>query len=489
MNKIEQTRQRLQKSGRKIFNLSSGNPNEIGIFFDRAILAKAYEKFLKAPAYEPDPKGSLRARKAVQKFYADRGLKADAEQIILTSGSSESYFHLFKMLAKPGEKILFPKPSYPLFEEIARLAEVEIAFYKLDENDGWQIDCENLESRIRDDVKAIVLISPSNPTGAVLSKKTLKRVAEIAVKHNLPIISDEVFSEYIFDETSHADDARKSPPVKQFPRMAEIARASKRGAGEHRRAPTVFTLNGLSKTYALPGLKLSWIAATGPNCDNQHLMSGQHQVSTLDVGATLDVEKLERSADAFLSTNQISQAMAPDIIKKGQPFIKKLNRHLQKNRDLAVKILSQNPNITFHIPEGGFYLFAHIRGVSGQAGSWLRTVGAGGPRPGRRQFPACQHQRLPEDGKASALQTATHGNQPCGLCRGPVLPEDGFIPAAKLTDEDFVIALMEKTGIFVHPGYFYDYDKGINILISLLAPVEVLTQKLKILSATIGKPA
>jgi|GEM_PF-204874 len=489
MNKIEQTRQRLIKAGRKIFNLSSGNPNEFGIFFDDTILAAAYKKFLKTPAYEPDPKGSMPAREAVQKFYADRGMKISPEQIILTSGSSESYFHLFKMLAIPGEKILFPKPSYPLFEEIARLAEVEIAFYKLDENDGWQIDCENLESKIRDDVKAIVLISPGNPTGAVLSEKNLRRVAEIAVKHNLPIISDEVFSEYIFDETSPANGARKSPSVKQFPRMAEIARALQRGAGEHRRAPTVFTLNGLSKTYALPGLKLSWIAVTGPVKSTQIRLqkSGQLQKSTSKVGATSKVEpvhyldQLERSADAFLSTNQISQAMAPDIIKKGQPFIKKLNRHLQKNRDRAVKILGQNPNITFHIPEGGFYLFARI---SGRGGSWLRTVGAGGMKSAEGN----RGMKLFNDGKASASQTATHGNKPCGLCRGPVLPEDGFIPAAKLTDEDFVIALMEKTGIFAHPGYFYDYDKGIYILISLLAPVEVLTQKLKILCAAIDSP-
>jgi alanine-synthesizing transaminase len=401
MNRIEQTRQRLVKAGRKIFNLSSGNPNEFGIYFDRAVLKQVYENFLKTPAYEPDPKGSLAARKAAQKFYASRGLKLDAEQIILTSGSSESYFHLFRMLAKPGEKILFPKPSYPLFEEIARLAEVEIAFYSLDENDGWQIDCENLESKIRPDVKAIVLISPSNPTGAVLHKDTLQKVAAIAAKHNLPIISDEVFSEYVFDG-------------KDFPRMSEIAQ--KTGKNQ----PTVFTLNGLSKTYALPGLKLSWVVVTG---------------ATFEVETT--VEQLERSADAFLACNQVSQAMAPEIIKKGQPFIKELNRHLQKNRDLAVKILGANPDITFHIPEGGFYMFVHIRRM------------AAGMKP-------------------------AEGNRG----RGPVLPEDGFIPTAKTTDEDFVIALMEKTGIFVHPGYFYDYDKGINVLISLLPPQKVLTQKL-----------
>jgi alanine-synthesizing transaminase len=440
MNRIEQTRQRLMNSGRRIVNLSSGNPNEFGIYFDQKILEDAYAKFLRDRAYKPDPKGDLRARQAIQKFYASRGLMVSPEQIILTSGSSESYFHLFKMLAKPGEKILFPKPSYPLFEEIARLAEIETGFYNLDEKDGWQIDCENLETKMRDDVKAIALISPGNPTGAVLSEKTLSRVVKIAIRHQLPIISDEVFSEYMFDG-------------KRFPRMAEIALKAETQYSRAKSAsgapqPTVFTLNGFSKTYALPGLKLSWIVVTGPS--NRPQKSGQPQRSPSYI------EQLERSADALLSTNQISQAMAPVIIKKGQRFIKKLNRYLQKNRDLAVKTLGANPNITFHVPEGGFYLFVRIRGLEGRAGSWLRR-GRGHLAPTQAQS-ACGYEH------SFAEQT-----QPLSQ-----------LPARRLlSDEDLVIALMEKTGIFVHPGYFYDYDKGINILISLLPPEDNFEDNLK----------
>jgi alanine-synthesizing transaminase len=405
MNKIEQTRRALLKKGRKIINLSSGNPNDFGIYLSPAVLTGAFKKFTAAPAYEPDPKGSLQARKAVVRFYANRGLKISPDRIILTSGSSESYFHLFKMLARPGEKILFPRPSYPLFEEIAHLAEIECGFYNLDENDGWQIDCDNLDSRVRPDVKAIVLISPGNPTGAVLSEKTLRRVADIAAAHNLPVISDEVFSEYIFDG-------------KKFPRMAGIAQqmAAKQ--------PAVFTLNGVSKTYALPGLKLSWVVVTGPD-SSRALSWGPAQSSSFESEASskLDssiqkyLDRLERSADAFLACNQVAQAMLPDIIKYGAPFIKSLRRHLQANRDLAVKILGANPDISFHIPEGGFYLFAQIRGL-------------------------CDAKKKP------------------------------------LTDEDYVIALLKKHKIFAHPGYFYDYDKGVRILISLLLPADKLKNAL-----------
>jgi aspartate/methionine/tyrosine aminotransferase len=368
MNRIEQTRLSLIKGGKKIINLSSGNANEFGIFFDEKILRDALKNFTKNPAYNPDPKGSITARKAIQKYYSARGLKVNPEQILLTSGTSESYFHIFKMLAKPRERILFPRPGYPLFEEIGRLAETDFAYYNLDENDGWQIDADNLESKIRPDTKAIVLISPSNPTGSVISGKTLGRVIKIAQKHNLPIISDEVFSEFIFEG--------------DYPRIASQSQKI-----------NIFTLNGISKTYALPGLKLSWVVVTGPD----HLKN---------------VEQLERSADAFLACNQISQAMLPEIINKGSAFIKKFQKHLTTNRNLAIQILGRSSKISFHKPEGGFYLFAKIKGL-------------------------------------------------------------------KITDEDFVIQLLKKTGIFVHPGYYYDYDKGLFILISLLPKPRIFKESLK----------
>jgi alanine-synthesizing transaminase len=371
MNRIEQTRLQILKQNKKIINLSSGNANEFGIFFDEKILKNALEKFTANPSYNPDPKGDITARKAIQKYYAANGLKISPDQIILTSGTSESYFHIFKMLAKPGERILFPRPGYPLFEEIGRLAETDFVHYNLDEEDGWQIDCENLESKIRPGTKAIVLISPSNPTGSVLSGKTLKRVITLSQKYDIPIISDEVFSEFIFNG--------------DYPRIAALSQKA-----------NIFTLNGVSKTYALPGLKLSWVVVTGPDCKKY-------------------IDQLERSADAFLACNQISQAMLPEIINKGNAFLKKFQKHLKTNRDLAIQTLGASPKISFHKPEGGFYLLAKIKGL-------------------------------------------------------------------RVSDEDFVIQLLKKTGIFVHPGYYYDYDKGLYILISLLPPAKVLETSLKIIA-------
>lgn len=407
INPIEKTRLELLARGREILNLSSGNANESGLYFPEKILQKAFSEFITAPAYHPDPKGNLEARKAIVEFYKLRGLNISPDQIIITSGSGESYFHLFQYLAgsssqtfppsqklsstqpssslqtaplkKTGE-ILFPNPSYPLFEEISGLSGTSLVYYQLNEKNGWQIDTADLQQKINQQTRAIVIISPDNPTGAVLSKKTILEVLSLAQKHHLAIISDEVFSEYIFGG-------------KKFPRAASLSKKI-----------TIFTLNGLSKTYALPGFKLSWIVVTGP-------------------GWTGHMEALERPVDALLTANQIAQQMLPVIIRKGGPFIKKFQKYLEANHKIAISILKENPAISFHPTEGGFYLFAKIR--------------------------------LKRPSRISSNRFTT------------------------ITDEQFVIRLMQQTGIFAHPGYFYDYDKDIFILISLLHPPKILERSLQ----------
>ncbi len=391
VNRIEQTRRELEKQGKKIINLSSGNPGEFGVRFPQEILSRAFSKFQTEPVYSPDPKGNVEARRAVVQFYEQRGLKISAENILLTSGTSESYLHLFKLLAKPGDEILFPNPSYPLFDHIAKLADIELNHYELDANtEGWQIDLKNLESKISPKTKAIVLVSPNNPTGGVLTGPVLSKVLAIAQKHNLTVISDEVFSEFIFDGEI-------------FPRACALADSA---AAQN---VNIFTLNGISKTYALPGLKLSWIVATGPR-------------------AAEYLEELELSVDTLLACNQMSQAMLPDIIVQGDEFLQNYRARVEQSRNTAMKILGSSQNITFNKPCGAFYIFAQIRNFPG-------------------------------------------------------------------TDEDFVIEIMKRTGIFVHPGYFYDYEKtgskgvvpgspfeewsGLHVLISFLMEAGELSSTLE----------
>jgi len=370
MNRIEKIRQELLAQGKTITNLSSGNSGEFGITFPPEILTKAFQNFQKNPAYSPDPKGNLEARKAVCEFYKNRGSNIDPENILLTSGTSESYLHLFKLLTQPGDEILFPNPSYPLFDHIAKLTNITLNHYTLDADNNWQINLNDLESKITPKTKAIVLISPNNPTGSVLTQTTLTSVLEIAQKHNITIISDEVFSEFIFS-------------TEPFPRLASLASTN---------SINIFTLNGISKTYALPGLKLSWIITAGPN-------------------AAEYIEELELSVDTLLACNQMSQVMLPTIIQDGEPFLQTYHKHLEESRKIAIEVLSQSPNITFHEPQGAFYIFAKIKNYNG-------------------------------------------------------------------TDEDFVIEMLKRENIFVHPGYFYDYEKGPHVLISFVMEANMLREVL-----------
>lgn len=369
VNRIEQVRTRLQNDGKKIVNLSSGNPGEFEIFFPTDILQQGFQKALQHPAYIPDPKGNKQAREAIARWYQPRGLSISPEQIILTSGTSESYLHLFQLLAKPGDEILFPNPGYPLFEHLASMTNIVLKHYHMKEELGWQTDPDEMESKISPKTRAIVLISPNNPTGSVLTEENILNILRIAKKYHLPVISDEVFSEFMYDG-------------KIFPRPANF-----------RNDVNIFTLSGISKTYALPGFKLGWIVATGPN-------------------AARFIEGLEITVDTLLSANQITQTLLPDILDMGENFLVKYRKRLEKNRNLAMKILRGKKQIKCLESQGGFYLFPRIDGYLG-------------------------------------------------------------------TDEDFAVELLEKTGIFVHPGYFYDYEKSLHVLISFLMEASVLQNTLE----------
>src|SRR5262249_9692076 len=149
-----------------------------------------------ARIYRPDSLGQRPAREAITQYY--RGLQISSDHVVITPGTSVSYWYCFKLLTENGDEILCPQPSYPLFDYIARLAGVYMRQYRLDEKHGWAIDLDHLESQITTGTRAIVLISPHNPTGMVASEDELQRVAEIAARHALAIISDEVFSEFLF---------------------------------------------------------------------------------------------------------------------------------------------------------------------------------------------------------------------------------------------------------------------------------------------------
>ena len=313
-NPLYELHDELSRKGTPVIDLVKGNVNEHGIVFPPdtldEILKQAAEK---ARVYRPDSFGQTVAREAVAGYYG--GLNIAPQQILITPGTSVSYWYCFKLLAEAGDEILTPQPSYPLFDYIARLCDVQLTDYRLLEKENWAIDLNHLESRIGPRTRAIVLISPHNPTGMVASAEQLGELAGIAAHHDLPIISDEVFSEFLFGLDS-------------LPRPLATE------------APLVFTLNGFSKMFALPGMNIGWMAVSGDDALVRKSMAA-----------------LELMSDTFLPVNEIAQFAVPEIFERGQPFLKDYKRWIAAARDMAV---TQLESCTFVPPRGGFYITLKI---------------------------------------------------------------------------------------------------------------------------------
>jgi aspartate/methionine/tyrosine aminotransferase len=309
-NPLYQLHERLKAEGAKVTDLVRGNVNEHGMVFPPEILQEILKNAAHAASiYRPDSLGQRPAREAIAMRYTDLNIPAD--HIVITPGTSISYWYCFKLLTETGDEILCPQPSYPLFDYIARLAGVYMRHYRLDEKRGWAIDLDDLENQITTGTRAIILISPHNPTGMVAGDDELRGLAEIAARHSLPIISDEVFCEFLFGLNS-------------FPRVAKTA------------APLVFTLNGLSKMYALPGMKIGWMAVSGD--------------------ATLvkkSLAALELISDTFLPVNEIAQFAVPEILQGGAAFLQDYRTWVQRCRAAAVEALRA---VNFTQPRGGFYI-------------------------------------------------------------------------------------------------------------------------------------
>jgi aspartate/methionine/tyrosine aminotransferase len=308
-NPLYLLRDELSHDGSTVIDLVRGNVNEHGIVFPpdllNAILRDAAES---ARVYRPDSFGQTPARDAVSRYYNGH---IPSNHIVITPGTSVSYWYCFKLLAEAGDEILTPQPSYPLFDYIAKLCGVQLRHYRLREDRGWAIDLNHLEDQITTKTRAIVLISPHNPTGMVAGDSDLQALAEIATRHNLPIISDEVFSEFLFGMDS-------------LPRPAST------------RAPLVFTLNGLSKMFALPGMKIGWIG-----------LSGDPELVEKSLSA------LELISDTFLPVNEIAQFAVPQIFEQGRGFLANYRKWIATCRSAAMTALA---GCTFVEPRGGFYI-------------------------------------------------------------------------------------------------------------------------------------
>jgi alanine-synthesizing transaminase len=318
-NALYRVRDELKNQGHRIEDLIAGNINEHGLVFPQDLLEEILvQGSRRCRVYRPDSFGQRDARDAVSEYYGRSGHAIGPESIVITPGTSISYWYCFKLLADEGDDILCPCPSYPLFDYIALMSGVRLIPYRLQESKGWAIDLEQLEACISTKTRALVLISPHNPTGRIVSAEEIAGVADIAQRHDLAIISDEVFSEFLL-------------------RTGTLPRAMNSAA------PLVFTLNGFSKMFALPGIKFGWMAVSG---HRDRVRQALHA--------------LELISDTFLPVNEIVQAAAPDIFRQGWETATKFSRLIRERWNVA-EIFLAGSTICSHIrPDGGFYVTLQI---------------------------------------------------------------------------------------------------------------------------------
>ncbi|MFL5307459.1 MAG: pyridoxal phosphate-dependent aminotransferase [Polyangia bacterium] len=264
--------------------MTESNPTRVGLPYPAAALAAALARGAAGP-YEPAPLGLPDARQAVADEYARAGVAVGAGQLLLTASSSESYGFLFKLCCDPGDAVLVPEPSYPLFEYLARLEGVTTLGYRLAFDGEWHVDFASLDEaagagqRAGHAPRAVVVVNPNNPTGSYLKRGELERLAAFCRARDLALVSDEVFAPYPF-----------APAAERV-----VCAAAAPEAGD---APAVFSLGGLSKACGLPHLKLGWIAVAGRETERS-------------------LAALELIADTYLSVSTPVQRALPELLAAG----------------------------------------------------------------------------------------------------------------------------------------------------------------------------
>jgi aspartate/methionine/tyrosine aminotransferase len=301
-------------AGEAILDLTESNPTRAGLVYPEDEIFQA----LRDPGalvYDPSPAGMLRARESVAGYYAMRGVRVDPEQILLTASTSEAYAYLFKLLTDPGDEVLAPRPSYPLFEFLAAMEGIRVVQYPLVYHGEWSIDFEALRTKVNERTRAVIVVNPNNPTGSYLKRDEVEELTRLAKERGLAILSDEVFADYHF-----------GPDARRVSHLAGIEEAA------------VFAMSGLSKVAGLPQMKLGWIVTAGP------------------LGARAAVrERLEWVADTYLSVSTLVQQAAGRLLEAGRVVRQQVTRRLHENRVFLERELGPGSPCSILALEGGWY--------------------------------------------------------------------------------------------------------------------------------------
>ena len=347
---------RAKNTGRTLFDLTSSNPTLAGFAYDSAAIldALADARLLR---YAPEPFGLAEARDAVAAEWRRAGHEVERARIFLTASTSEAYSVLLKLLCDPGDEVLVPQPSYPLLEHLSQLENVRLARYQLSYDGAWHIDLGSLERALSPRTRAVITVSPNNPTGSFLKKDELTALAALG----LPVVSDEVFAAY---------------PLSTSPqRVRSVLESS---------SCLTFALDGLSKRAALPQLKLAWTTVGGPKALVEPVL-----------------ERLEVLLDAYLSPSTQVQLALERLLASSSSTQRAILARCRENLGALDRALQGSAATRLDL-EGGWYAVL----------------------------------RLPET----------------------------------QTEEHWVLELLERDDVVVHPGFFYDFAREPFAVLSLITP-------------------
>ena len=360
-NELTRTLDRLRTTGTRILDLTRSNPTECGFAQDESRIALAFAAS-GVSRYSPDAKGLIAARTAICSYYREKHrLFLSSDDLLLTSGTSEAYSFLFRLLCNPGDEILIPAPGYPLFDFLADLSDVKLVRLPLIYDHGWQIDLTALTRAATERTRALIVVHPNNPTGHYVSARERDRLVKFCCDGGIALIADEVFLDFPLRDRESAQSFADSTDA------------------------LTFTLSGLSKICGMPQMKLAWIAVSGREVQKNEAMA-----------------RLEVIADAYLSVGTPVQLAAPALLEMRGEFHSQLIERIRANlAELDRQLAWQS----------------HCTRLDCEAG-WTAVL------------------RVP------ALES----------------------------DEELAITLLNQSGVYVHPGHFYDFARPGHMVISLIVP-------------------
>ena len=311
----------LEAQGHEIIKLNIGNPAPFGLFTPDAVLHHVTSAIAGSQGYS-DARGILEAREAVQRYYTRRGVQGvTTDSTYLGNGVSELIVMSLQALLNPGDEVLVPSPDYPLWTGAVTMCGGRAVHYRCAEDLDWNPDVEHVASLVTDKTRALVIINPNNPTGAVYSRQTLEQLLAIARRHRLLVLADEIYDQIIYDGAVHHHVAALAPDL------------------------PILTLGGMSKTYRLAGFRSGWLVVTGPREPIAEYLEGLELLQNMRMCPNVPAQHaIPAALDGAID-------ITPLLLPGGR---------LRDQRDQAWEMLTAIPGVDCYKPAGALYLFPRL---------------------------------------------------------------------------------------------------------------------------------